>query len=265
VATEVKQRNNRVIVIAGAVVAVAAFLGVVLVSRSGNSTGSAQTVNVVVAAADLPQGTQLTANMLKLASVPQDTAPANAYPSPSLVVGKFLSVSVTANTPITPGLIVVDKATAQTAALSAQPLDISPGFVALAIPGGTDLQSIGCNIHPEDHIDILINPGNNSVRYAFQDVRVLAVGDYGAATAPCPAPTLVVELPRAQAETLTFLTTPNLTPNQPVVLKYVLRPHNDYGTKGQPGKYLDNGNPAVPQPNDPGANASSVAGLFPAR
>ena len=263
-ATEVKQRNNRVIVIAGAVVAVAAFLGVVLVSRSGTgSTTSAPTVGVVVAKADLPQGTELTADMLKLASVPSDAAPTGAFVNPTAVVGKFLSISVTANTPITPGLIVVDKTTAQTAALSAQPLDISPGYVALAIPGGTDLQAVGCNVHPEDHIDILINPGNNSVRYAFQDVRVLGVGDYGAATTPCPAPTLIVELPRAQAETLTFLTTPNLGPQ--VVLKYVLRPHNDYGKNGQPGKYLDNGSPAVPQPPDPGANASSVAGLFPGR
>jgi Flp pilus assembly protein CpaB len=263
VATEVKQRNNRVIVIAGAVVAVAAFLGVVLVSRSGNgSTSSTPTVNVVVAAADLPQGTQLTAGMLKTAAVPTDTAPTGAYVDATQAVGKFLSVSVTANTPITPGLTVQDKVAAGTAALSAQPLSITAGYVALAIPGGTDLQSIGCNIHPEDHIDILINPGNNSVRYAFQDVRVLGVGDYGAATTPCPAPSLVVELPRAQAETLTFLTTPNLGPQ--VVLKYVLRPHNDYGKAGQP-KYLDNGNPAVPQPADPGANASSVAGLFPGR
>lgn len=263
-AAEVKQRNNRVFVLVGAVVAAAAFVAVIFVSRSSNSGSGAggATTAIVVAKTDLPQGKQLTADDLTTKSFPADSVPANAYPDTSALLNppKYLAVGVAANTPITSNLLVADKAAAQTAALSAQPLDISKGFVALAIHAGSDVQQVACNIHPEDHIDMLIDPGNGSVRYGFQDVRVLATGDYGAATTGCP-PVLVVELPRAQAEELAFLDS-GKGPQRIVAL--VLRPRAEYGKNGQwPSNYEADGDPAVPQPVDAPVNASSFNQLFP--
>lgn len=263
-AAEVKQRNNRVFVLVGAVVAVAAFLAVIFISRGSNGSGSGAgpTTTIVVAKVDLPQGHQLTAGDLTTKAFPADTVPANAYPDTSALLNppKYLAVGVAANTPITANLLVADKAAAQTAALSAQPLDISKGFVALAIHAGADVQQVACNIHPEDHIDMLIDPGNGSVRYGFQDVRVLSVGDYGAATTGCPS-VLVVELPRAQAEELAFV---DAQKGPQRIVAFVLRPHAEYGKNGQwPSNYEADGDPGVPQPVDAPVNAGSFNQIFP--
>jgi len=270
VATEAKQRNNRVImVVLGLVLAAAAFGLSLYVSKSGstNSTSNAQQVSVVVAKTDLPQGTQLTADVLTVKPYSIDSAPTGAVGDINTVTKKFLSVAVTMNTPITNNLLVVDASSAKTAALSLTPLDIHKDNVALAMPvGGSgnstpELQTFGLYVQPEDHFDVLVDDGKGNVRYAFQDIRILKVGAYSAAGSAA-ANVLVVELSRGEAEAMSFLLAHNGTAGSPTIVKYVLRP-NPKASAGATPSYVDSPAMGAPNKTDNGVGPTQFQQLFP--
>lgn len=271
-ATEVKQRNNRIImVVLGLVLAAAAFGLSLYVSKSGNNssgTGSSQQVNVVVAKADLPQGSALSLDVLTTKSIPADAAPTGAIGDPNTVVGKYLSVAVTMNTPITGNFLVADAASAKTAALSLTPLDIHKDNVALGIPvagAGSDtaeLNTFGMYVQPDDRFDVLIDDGKGNVRYAFQDIRILKVGSYSA-SGNGAVNVLVVELPRGEAEAMAYLLDHNGQPGQPSIVRYVLRPKAQASPTAGP-QFVDTQPFTAPNKADQGVNQQSFNQLFPA-
>jgi hypothetical protein len=193
-------------------------------------------------------------------------------------VNKFLAVGVTKNTPLTANLLVADAASAKSAALTVQPLDIAPGNVAMAIPtdggGGSsnkpspDVVSVGQWIQPEDHIDMIIDTGNGSLRYGFQDVRVLKVGTFSASAAGGSngsATILIVELQRAQAEEMAYLIANKTSAGGgPHIISYVLRGTKDKG-KTTGSNYLDDADPNVPAKKDAPVNAATFNALFPGK
>jgi Flp pilus assembly protein CpaB len=279
VATEVKQRNNRVVVLAGGAIALLAFGLSLYVSHngSGNAASSGQTVPVAVARVDLLQGAQITPDEVQVAQYPASQVPVGSSPDGTALLNKFLSVGVTKNTPLTSNLLVADANSAKSAALTVQPLDLHPGFVAMAIPvdggGGVsdkpspELVSVGMWIQPEDRIDVIIDSGQGSVRYAFQDVRVLKVGSQAAA-APgggvTSASVFVIELPRAQAEEMSYLIAKKTDlagqSGGAHILSYVLRAHKEYGTG-----YLDIADPSVPAKKDAPVTSQTFNALFPGK
>ena len=271
-ATEVKQRNNRIImVVLGLVLAAAAFGLSLYVSKSGsgNGTGTAnsQQVGIIVAKTDLTQGTQLTPDVLVTKPYSADTVPAGAVTDVNALLHKYLSVGVTMNTPITGALLVNDAASAKTAALSQIPLDLHAGTVALAMPvsggGGAntpELQTFGMYIQPEDHFDVLVDDGTGHVRYAFQDIRVLKVGANAASGGG--ANVLVVEMARGEAEAMSFLLAHSGQPGQPTVVKYVLRP-NPKATPGPTPNYIDTAPFNAPGKQDTPVSAQTFNQLFP--
>lgn len=276
-ATEVKQRNNRIFVIIGVVVAAAAFLGSLYLSRSGSSsstsgaTSSAPVVHVVVATADIPKGTKIDASQLTVQDRPQDQVPVGAPQDSTGLVGKYVSVDVKANSVMQVSYIFNDLNSAQAAVATVAPMDIHAGFVALAMPvsgngaGFTaNLVTVGGYIQADDHIDIIIDAGNGSTRYSLQDIRVLRVGSSGtaapAAGAAAAAPDVyIVEVNRAQAELLTYLTTGR---GPQTVLRYVLRAKDDYG-KSTGAKYMATTDPGIPTVADPPVDPNSFGKLFP--
>jgi Flp pilus assembly protein CpaB len=281
VATEVKQRNNRVIVLVGVVIALVAFGLSLYVSHSGssNASSSGQTVPVAVAKSDLIQGSQITQDVISVVQYQQNQVPAGYSPDGAGLLNKFLSVGVSKNTPLTANLLVADANAAKSAALTVQPLDIHPGFVAMAIPtdggGGTadkpspEIVSAGMWIQPEDHIDVIIDSGSGSVRYAFQDVRVLKVGSQAAAGgATTSATVFVIELPRAQAEEMAFLIAKKTdlqgATGGPHILGFVLRGTKDKGA-GTGSNYLDIADPNVPVKKDAPVSAQTFNALFPGK
>jgi Flp pilus assembly protein CpaB len=275
VATEVKQRNNRIImVVLGLVLAAAAFGLSLYVSKSGNGTGtgSSQQVTVVVAKTDLAQGSQLTADLLTTKQYSADSAPLGSVNDPASLVKKYLTIAVSQNTPITANMLVVDAASAKTAALSLTPLDIHKGNVALAIPVGgqggnnsfgPELFTFGLYIQPDDHIDMLVDDGKGNVRYAFQDIRILKVGSYSASGAAGTPNVLVIEASRGQAEAISWLLEHTGLPNQPSVIKYVLRA-KDSATPGPTPNYVDSPPFNAPSKQDQPVNEQSFNQLFPA-
>ena len=293
-AIQASKPNNRIFLLLGVVLAALAFGGVLFALRSSSSGA---TESIVVAKLNLAAGTTLTQDQVTTASVPISAAPQDAYTDPSQVVGKTTTATVTVNTPIVPAFFqAAPLSAATTTNANGQPVDLATqivkGYVALALPAvpatpptsssGTqlntygisgDLATVGYWIQPGDHIDILVDPGNNGVRYSFQDLIVLRVGTAGSANG---TPTvLIVEVPRAQAELLTALVTlrgitkdasGNVTAG-PYIVKYVIRPESEWGklaadNSSYTPNYESSGNGSLPSVNDPTVSTQTLQSLF---
>ena len=258
--------QNRVFLVVGIVIA-AIVAGLVLWALSRSNSSSGPTVDIVVSAKPIPAGTTLTTDLVTTETIPQNQAPADPITNVSDVQGKALPIAVGANTPITQSLLNSQAAAAGPGGAPITKLNITKGYVAMAIgvqgqtPGTTAaLVSVGFYIQPEDHIDILVDPGNvgpsGGIRYAFQDVRVLKVGSAG--TAATSADLYIIELPRGQAELMTALITGRGTPGQNgapgmTIVKFVLRPKSEYGScpsKPDPGHPCNNGLVSDPKTGD---------------
>jgi Flp pilus assembly protein CpaB len=235
--------QNRVFLIVGIVLAAAAAAAVLFAVSGTVSKNSVPTANVVVAKSSIAAGTSITPDLLTTAPLAQGSFPADSFTDPNQAVGKIAPVTLSANIPLTASLFA--SATSGTTGTGVVThLDITKGYVALAIPAGATGQSglvaeqmsVGFYIQPEDHIDILISPGNKpGVRYALQDVRVLRVGAAtgGAAAAGATSAAVnsyIIELPRNQAEIMTALITGQASGGE-TVLKYVLRPQAEWGKR----------------------------------
>jgi len=286
VAIQANKPNNRVFLLLGVVLAALAFGGVLFALRSA---GGGATKAVVVAKAPITAGSQITADQVTTASVPETAVAADAFNDPQAVVGKTINATVSANTQMVPALFATaplpGPASAGTAGngQAAVPVSLSQivtkGYVAVAIPAGApgatsltaDLMSVGFYIQTGDHIDILVDPtGSTGVRYSFQDVPVLRVGDSGSTTGGAVT-SYVVEVPRSQAELLTELFTQRGTactgsaPSCPTVVKYVLRPQSEWGkltaTSYDPNYEASTG-PALPKPQDTTVTPTTLSSIF---
>jgi Flp pilus assembly protein CpaB len=275
--------QNRVFLIVGIVLAAAAAAAVLFAVSGSVGRGSAPTTNVVVAKSTITAGTAITSDLLTSSALPQGSFPQDTFLDPNQAVGKIAPVTLSANIPLTASLFAsATTGTPGTGVVSH--LDITKGYVALAIPaGGTpgqpglvaELMSTGYYIQPEDHIDILLDSGTAgqpSVRYSFQDVRVLRVGAASGASSAAGAATssavnsYIIELPRNQAEVMTALVTNRGGVGQ-TLLKYVLRPQAEWGKRdGANGfdkpNYEANTGSTLTLGTDTAVTPQSLNGLF---
>jgi Flp pilus assembly protein CpaB len=231
--------QNRVFLIVGIVLAAAAAAAVLFAVSGTVSKSNVPTANIVVAKSSIAAGTSITPDLLTTAPLAQGSFPADSFTDPGQVVGKVAPVTLSANIPLTASLFASATSGPTGGTGVVTHLDITKGYVALAIPAGFpgnpafvgEQLSVGYYIQPEDHIDILVTPANKpGVRYAFQDVRVLRVGASTGGAAPAATAVVnsyVIELPRTQAEIMTALT----TGTSQAVLKYVLRPQAEWGKR----------------------------------
>jgi hypothetical protein len=272
VATEVKQRNNRMLVILGVVLAVAAgALTLFVASRNSSSSGSssAPTVNAVYSQVAIPKGTKITQDMVQVKQVAADLVSAATPSDTTAVVNKYAAVDIAVGSQMSTSFVVVDQASANQASLAIQPLTIKDGWVAMAIPtswpGGdparsADLFSVGGLIQADDHIDMLVDPkGDGTVRFGFQDIHVLRAGTVAASGQTTTPAVFIIEVPRPQAEQIAYAFSLKSSTG---VVKYVLRPRSQYG-KGYLGVDTNGGNPAVPNVNDAPVTPQTFNNLFP--
>jgi len=280
VAIQANKPNNRIFLLLGVVLAALAFGGVLLALRQGSGGNN---VSVVVAKTSITSGSPVTADEVTLASVPSTAAPQDAFTDPAQVVGKTIEASVTQNTPMVPALFTVQAVlpgAAGTTAAGSTPASlatsVTKGYVAVAIPAAGvpatnglvgDLMAVGYYIQAGDHIDILVDPGTGGVRYSFQDVPVLRVGDNGAA--PTSAATVyIVEVPRSQAELVTELFAQRGCSAAPCVtaVKYVIRAQSEWGkltaTTYTPNYEPTTGGPTVPTTADSTVTPGTLDALF---
>src|SRR5438094_7263581 len=116
-ATEVKPRSNRLLMVLGIVVAVVAFLLIILLggNKGGGNESAGRTIDVVVAAVDIPAGTQISAPLVKVVKFAPDQVPAGAFNVITCaakatgctdVTGQFASVALPKNSALTTSNVV---------------------------------------------------------------------------------------------------------------------------------------------------------------
>ncbi len=219
-ATDVKPRSNRLLVIVGVAIAVgASLLNLALAHTPAGSGGGGggRSVQVVVAAKEIPAATQLTKDMLATTKFSTDQVPPGAYPAVDAAVGKFTAITIHQNQVLSDNLVVQS---ADKVATPKQPyLDIPKGQVAIQIPTG-ELVGVGGYVQPEDRIDIIVTQ-EKITKATFTNLRILRVGPAGSANTRGISSSFTITVPLAQAEQLKYLIE-NLS------YKYVLKSVQDY-------------------------------------
>ena len=138
--------------VVGVALAALSFVAVLALSGAGGQSAQATPppdVTVVVAAADLPLGVQITADKLSTTTVPQ-TAATGTFQDPAQLVGRVVRHAVSAGTALTnddfdTGVSVPDLVNA-----------LQPGMRAIAIPL-TKVNSVNALLQAGDYVDVLIS------------------------------------------------------------------------------------------------------------
>jgi Flp pilus assembly protein CpaB len=163
-------RGGRMLVIIGFIVLVGAVaVGVILWVRGREpepgppsvEPGEAEiyvppgTQEIVVAAQDIPRGTSITSDTVRLKAWPQDSIPENALTSVEGALGRIARVDIVREMPITEDMLT-DVPGDLAAMGSDAALQIPPGKVAyaLAVSGNS---SVAWAIRPGDHVDAIIS------------------------------------------------------------------------------------------------------------
>jgi pilus assembly protein CpaB len=244
-ATDVKPKGNRLLMILGVAVFVGALLLNLALGRTpagGGGSGPARTIQVVVAAKEIPAATQLTKDMLQVMKFSPDQIPTGTYAAVESVAGKFTAIPLHTNQVVSDNELVASASAVQT---PKQPyLDIPSGQVAIQIPTG-ELVGVGGYVQPEDRVDIIVTstpPGAKApvTKTTFKNLRILRVGPAGSANTRGISSSFTVTVPLDQAEQLKYLIE-NLS------YKYVLKSVKDYD---------------VTDPDTAGVTADSFAGAY---
>lgn len=233
-ATEVKPKSNRILLIFGVFLAIVAFGGALLVGRTSGGPSAAfgtgaKTVDVVVATKDIAASTQITADMVTVQKFSPDQAPPFAFHSTEPVIGKFAALPIHANSAIIDYFLVSDAGSVAPAKQAF--LQIPSGMVAMQIPTG-ELVGVGGYIQPDDRIDIIATAsvypqgGNPSqakpeTMVTFTNLHVIRVGPAGGANTRGITSSLTVIVTLKQAEDLKYLL-------DNTNYKYVLKSVKDY-------------------------------------
>ena len=135
----------------------------------------AHTVEVVVAARDIPLGEKLQPDAVKLVRWARDGVPQGAFTDPQAVVGSFAKSQFVANEPVVVSKLFMGEKTS-----GVMPLLIPPGMRAMSVPVD-EVADIAGFVAPHTHVDILVAVSGTGVgessfsRIVLQNIEVLAV------------------------------------------------------------------------------------------
>ena len=197
------ERRYTVVFGVAVLVAAAATFGVWRVLQSAEARNRVTTVSVVVATRDIPEGNEITRDMIGTSSWPAQAAPAGAFQRIDSVAGRVARVPVFKGEPIVPGRL---------APLGTGPgleVKISPGKRAMAVRIN-DVAGISGLIQPNSRVDVLVTmregSGRNQVAKVFmENMRVLSVGtnvQRGEDGLPVDGKTATLEVTPIEAERL---------------------------------------------------------------
>jgi pilus assembly protein CpaB len=146
------KRSNRLVILVGVLLAVLAFIGIVILlnSQEGPGPSGPETVTVTVAKEDIAIGVPVTPELAETKEVPVDAVEQTRIPDPSLLTGRPALVPIAAQ-----GQITQEKAglvAGQQAPISSQ---LKPGekAVAFQVDRVTGLDFL---IQAGDHVDIVL-------------------------------------------------------------------------------------------------------------
>ena len=179
-------KRRKVLIVAGIVLALVAGGAAFYMLSQAQSRGSqtVSTVNVIVAARDIPARTQLAASDLTTLDVPVSTALGQSLNDPALVVGRVSAVAIYAQQPITPNLLASSTAGTDFSILS--PTETlapdSPAWRAVAVNVPDDRAVAGA-IQEGQHVDVFVTL---QVNVSSQDGTIVGPGpgDPGATAEP---------------------------------------------------------------------------------
>jgi Flp pilus assembly protein CpaB len=146
------KRSNRLVLIIGIVLAVAAFAGVIVLSnqRPAAVSTAPTTLPTVFAKADMPLGTVITQDMVEAREVDIAVRPIDAYGNVGLVVGQTVRTDVKAAALLSPSMFSTGAGGgAEVAAL------LEPGLRAIAVTVDQST-GVGSLINVGDRVDLLI-------------------------------------------------------------------------------------------------------------
>ena len=109
----------------------------------------AHTVEVVVAARDIPLGEKLQPDAVKLVRWARDGVPQGAFTDPNAVVGSFAKNQFVANEPVVASKLFMGEKTS-----GVMPLLIPAGMRAMSVPVD-EVADIAGFVAPHTHVDIL--------------------------------------------------------------------------------------------------------------
>ena len=239
-ATEVKPKSNRILLIFGVFLAIVAFAGALLVGRTSGGSGgvisTGRTVDVVVATQEIAPTTPITTQLITIAKIPEEGLAPYAFQAKDkgLVLGKYAAIQIHKDAQIIDTDLVTDVGQVQPTKQAYLPLD--SGQVAMQIPTG-ELVGVGGYIQPDDRIDIITtftppHSQKSETAVTFTNLRVLRVGPAGGANTRGISSSLTVVVSLQQAQELKWLLD---NTNYKYVLKFV----GDYGKTDAPTSQTD--------------------------
>jgi pilus assembly protein CpaB len=159
----------------GALLAAIVVFSAIKKRESEVQRAMANTVQIVVAASDIPVGTKIEPDSVRLIRWSRDGMPQGAFTDPQAVAGAFAKSSFLANEPVVASkLFIGEKAT------GVMPLLIPAGMRAMSVPVD-EVSDIAGFVTPHSRVDVLVavagtGPGEVSFsRIVLQNIEVLAV------------------------------------------------------------------------------------------
>src|ERR1700719_4709807 len=159
----------------GAMLAAIVVFSAIRKRESEVQRAMAQTVEIVVAANDIPLGTKLEPDSVKLIRWARDSVPAGSFTDPNAVAGSFAKSEFVANEPVVASKLFMGQMTS-----GVMPLLIPAGMRAMSMPVD-EVSDIAGFVAPHTRVDILVavagtGPGEASFsRIVLQNIEVLAV------------------------------------------------------------------------------------------
>lgn len=147
------KRSNRLVILVGVLLAVLAFVGIVVLlnQQDGADTDVAPTtVNVVVATEDIPIGTPVTSDNTEVIAVEPDAVVRTRIPDVSMLTGRPALVPIEQDQQITQEMVGIIGGAVNTVEDQLQPGERAVAFQVDRVTGLDFL------IQPGDHIDIVI-------------------------------------------------------------------------------------------------------------
>ena len=203
------ERRYSVVFYAALVVAAGATYGVYKLLEHNRESTRIATVPVVVAMADLPEGSTIDPSVVAANPWPVPTIPAGAFSSPDSVVGRVTRVAVFKGEPIVPGRLA--------------PVGTGPGLEVKITPGKramalriNDVAGISGFIQPNSRVDVMVTLASQAqgqkqqvAKLFMENMRVLSVGhevQRDAQGKPINAATITLEVTPDEAERLAVAT-----------------------------------------------------------
>lgn len=189
---------------------------------------------VAMAAGDLPAGTRLTEQHIKMGKVESSNVPAGAFTDPQSLVGRVTKIALSTNQPIVPGILAEKEAGIGIGAT------LPEGMRAITVEIN-DVSGVAGFIQPTCRVDVvgtLQDNGKSIAKTVLENIQVLAVGSRTG-----PAQPAEPGQPVEPARTITLLCTPEQAEKLELAssstrIRLVLRNGEDKTTLNTPGVTL---------------------------